>query len=471
MFHNDVQTQHINNWKRSTNDHPINRILTTYFHSDKQIRNSPSMVRSNNHKSETNHILQRQRVIRSFLNKPDETESFVRKPSAPSGKHKVSPTTSISSPHVLFAELNEQQSTNNNNRPQTIKKELERQSPILIRRHRTLLENLSIQQRSDITNIYRHYLPASTPTHGTFRNNMSPSFLFDKTSIQINNRISTPHIKPLHYSKTISEHDLKQHAFNSKDHPQNSFVPLHRWTPILSEQGNAQSRITNSFSRSKSYVSKYSIKRHFNFVQSERTNPNSKISNIQDFYFSPRSFTSSRCDSDANKKKHRKKTMVDECNFHREDSKWNNSVVSDEDESISADGNSSTSTCTSQVSLSQYDVTSSANGLSDERDLSFSPNLSVGTSNSPLQRPPSKRSLSRRRTYNIALPTVTENVNAEETDMKSILDKLYALQNNVLYENATEQSIDDEESLTFQLLNQQETGFEKTISKSKKRQM
>ncbi|CAF1296901.1 unnamed protein product [Rotaria magnacalcarata] len=467
MFHNDVQTQHINNWKRSTNDHPINRILTTYFHSDKQIRNSPSMVRSNNHKSETNHILQRQRLIRSFLNKPDETESLIRKPLASSGKHKVSPTTSISSPHVLFAELNEQQSTNNNNRPQTIKKELERQSPTLIRRHRTLLENLSIQERSDITNIYGHYLPSPTPTHVTLRNNISPSFLCDKSSLQINNRISTPHIKPLHYSKTISENNLKQHAFNSKDYPQNNFLPMHRWTPILSEQGKAHSRITNSFSRSKSYLSKYSIKRHFNLIQSERTNPNSKISNIQDFCISPRSFTSSRCDSDANKKKHQKKTVVDEW----EDSKWNNSVVSDEDESVSADGNSSTSTCTSQVSLPQYDVTSSANGLSDERDLSFSPNLFTGTSNSPMQRPPSKRSLSRRRTYNIALPTVTENVNAEETDMKNILDKLYALQNNVLYEKATEQSIDDEESLTFQLLNQQETDFEKKISKSKKRQI
>ncbi|CAF0816007.1 unnamed protein product [Rotaria sordida] len=74
MFNNDVQTPSTNNWKRNNNEHPIDRILTAYFHTNKQIRNSQSNTRSNNDKSETSHIMQRQRVIRSFLNKPDETE-------------------------------------------------------------------------------------------------------------------------------------------------------------------------------------------------------------------------------------------------------------------------------------------------------------------------------------------------------------------------------------------------------------
>lgn len=74
MFHNDTQTQHTNNWKRVTNEHPINRILTSYFNTDKKTKNSNSNVQSNNQKSETNHIMQRQRVIRSFLNRSDESE-------------------------------------------------------------------------------------------------------------------------------------------------------------------------------------------------------------------------------------------------------------------------------------------------------------------------------------------------------------------------------------------------------------
>jgi hypothetical protein len=71
MFHDDVQTQLTNNnWKRNINGHPVDRILTAYFNPTNPIRHA----QSNNYKSETKHIIPRQRVIRSFLNKPDEIE-------------------------------------------------------------------------------------------------------------------------------------------------------------------------------------------------------------------------------------------------------------------------------------------------------------------------------------------------------------------------------------------------------------
>jgi hypothetical protein len=52
--------------------------------------------------------------------------------------------------------------------------------------------------------------------------------------------------------------------------------------------------------------------------------------------------------------------------------------------------------------------------------------------------------------------------------MKKILEKIYALQNNDLNGKKFESTVGDEDSLTFQLLNQQETEFEKKLSKSRK---
>jgi hypothetical protein len=74
MFHDDLQIQPANNWKRNTNEHPIDRILTGYVNTNHQIRNSQPNTKSNTYKSETKHIIQRQRVIKSFLNKQDEIE-------------------------------------------------------------------------------------------------------------------------------------------------------------------------------------------------------------------------------------------------------------------------------------------------------------------------------------------------------------------------------------------------------------
>lgn len=71
MFHHDVQTQVTNNWKRNNNEPPIDRIFTGYIHG---MKNSQTNIRPNHYKSETNYIIQRQRVIRAFLNKSDESE-------------------------------------------------------------------------------------------------------------------------------------------------------------------------------------------------------------------------------------------------------------------------------------------------------------------------------------------------------------------------------------------------------------
>jgi hypothetical protein len=71
MFHHDVQIQVGNNRKRNSHEHPIDRILTGSFN---PMKNSQTNIRTNKYRSETNYIIQRQRAIRSFLNKSDENE-------------------------------------------------------------------------------------------------------------------------------------------------------------------------------------------------------------------------------------------------------------------------------------------------------------------------------------------------------------------------------------------------------------
>jgi hypothetical protein len=53
--------------------------------------------------------------------------------------------------------------------------------------------------------------------------------------------------------------------------------------------------------------------------------------------------------------------------------------------------------------------------------------------------------------------------------MKKILEKISILRKKIIQEKNFDLSIDDETSLTFQLLNEQETEFEKKVtSKSRK---
>jgi hypothetical protein len=80
-----------------------------------------------------------------------------------------------------------------------------------------------------------------------------------------------------------------------------------------------------------------------------------------------------------------------------EDLKSNHDVISDEDELISVDGNSSISTCNSQVSISQSDHSFSSNSKPKVQRLSI------------------KRKIPRRPAYNNALSPVAEYHDDDET--------------------------------------------------------
>ena len=54
-------------------------------------------------------------------------------------------------------------------------------------------------------------------------------------------------------------------------------------------------------------------------------------------------------------------------------------------------------------------------------------------------------------------------------DVNEILEKLYALQNEEIHGKRLDLSLDDEDSLTFQLLNQRDTDFEKSLSTLRRR--
>ncbi len=64
------KTQFSNHWKGNMNEHPIYRVLIGF----NQMKKSQANSRSKNYRSEAKNIIQRQRVIRSFLNKPDDNE-------------------------------------------------------------------------------------------------------------------------------------------------------------------------------------------------------------------------------------------------------------------------------------------------------------------------------------------------------------------------------------------------------------
>ena len=74
MYHNDLQIHVSNNSKRNINEHPIDRILTGVFNTNNQMKNSQLNTKSNNYKSDTKFIIQRQRNLRAFLNKQDDFE-------------------------------------------------------------------------------------------------------------------------------------------------------------------------------------------------------------------------------------------------------------------------------------------------------------------------------------------------------------------------------------------------------------
>ncbi|UJR27027.1 hypothetical protein I4U23_008331 [Adineta vaga] len=400
MFHDDIQTQLTHSIKRNTNEHPIDRIYAEHYNVTHLMKNSSIKIPSDDYKSETKHIIQRQRVIRSFLNKSDEIDfqPSPRKPIILDTQPTFLSITSISSlPSPSISELNDQ-STNNNNRQQKI----DRHSPLLIRRHRPTMENVSFnQQMLDTPNASPNQLSFSLPTSFIFRNRPSRVVRSDRSSYKIKDRISSPRIKTLKYTKPSNE--IKQNLFNSKSTYQNksSLIPI--LTSTLIEQETTHNRTLTDTLRSKSQPVRLPKSRLSHQLQLERINTTLKSNDLQDLYISPRLVYSSQQDMDIHTNSMQKKESILE---EWEDLKSNaTDVVSDEDESIHSSGNSSTSTCHSQTYIEENQDKSSTfilgNGLPESQHSSIQRKI-----------PPRRR---RRHAYNIPLPPVVEHDEEEET--------------------------------------------------------
>ncbi len=234
-------------------------------------------------------------------------QSSIRKPITIDTEPKFLSITSMSSPQLLFSESNEQ-STNNNNRQQTIKKELDRQSSLFIRGHRPTIENLSPNpQVLDMTNISENQLSLTIPPNFLFRNKPSRVFLSNRSSFKINDRISSPRIKPSNYSKTVN--DVKQILFHPKSIHRKNSLPTPIWTPTLTEQDLTHTRTLAGILRSKSHLSKFFRNRQ----SQKRTNTNLKPTDIQDLYISPRLVNNPQHELEMNKNTCNKGSIVDEC--------------------------------------------------------------------------------------------------------------------------------------------------------------
>ena len=204
------------------------------------------------------------REMSNFLNTTSNYfQLSIEKPTTNSTNSKTISITTNPSPHLLFAELNEQ-STNNNNRSQMIKREFEQQwSSMSIRHHR-------------------------------------PTLLF-----KTNNRIASTFKK-----KTINEEIPKQNKLND-------LLSIHRYTATLSEQTMNYNRTLNDNLRSKSYSSKHNINcwNHHHQSLSERKNTNSKAIDNRSLSISPRLLINSHHEFDMKTKRNRKGLIDDECKF------------------------------------------------------------------------------------------------------------------------------------------------------------
>jgi hypothetical protein len=129
--------------------------------------------------------------------------------------------------------------------------------------------------------------------------------------------MSSPRLKPLMYSKTISEGTSRQYIFNPKSIQQINSFPPHTKTPTLSEQGTLHTRTLNDIIHSKTHLSKTITNRRHHQLQTERMNTNPKINYIQDLYISPRLLSNPHHDLEVNKKIHKKGFISDECKLTR----------------------------------------------------------------------------------------------------------------------------------------------------------
>ncbi|CAF1162191.1 unnamed protein product [Rotaria sp. Silwood1] len=286
--------------------------------------------------------------------------------------------------NLLYTELNK--SPTKNNYQQKIKRDLDRQSPILIRRHCSKLENLSPhQESSDVHNIFGNQLQTTLSSHhSTSQNKSSRRFLLNQ--------------KPLNYSKTISAGTIKHNTCNAK-----VLYPLQMpiWTPILPEKEETRTRIL----RSKTHSLKHSNNRDHQLKQG-KTNLNSKQKFIPKLYITSR-LTNNHLEMFT---KTNIKDFVDEW----EDSESNICTLSDSEESIVTHCNGPLFNQNLQVNNKNSDYFALSTLISNQQSL-FS---SLSNGNSELK--PAKITSLRQHAYSTPLPPVVEHANDEE-----IYDDIY----------------------------------------------
>jgi len=168
---------------------------------------------------------------------------------------------------------------------------------------------------SDITNITGNQLSITISRNFIFRNKPSRVSLSDRPSYKIDERISSPRLKSLNYSKTISETIQKQNVYIPKLIHQNPSLRTHTWTPKLTEQNSNYTRALANILRVKSQLSKQSTNRHQHQLQSERINTNLKANYIQDLYISSRSLNNPQHEYEINKKIPKPRFVIEECRF------------------------------------------------------------------------------------------------------------------------------------------------------------
>ncbi|CAF2585515.1 unnamed protein product [Rotaria sp. Silwood2] len=275
--------------------------------------------------------------------------------------------------NLLYTELNE--SSIKNNHQIKIKRDLDQQSPILIRRLCPKLENLSShQQPFDINDAFGNKLQPTLSPHSTFRG-------------------FSLHQKPLNYSKTIGEGTIKHNVYNAKlSHPLQ--IPI--WTPILPEKEETHTRILHS----KAYSLKHSNNRDHQFKKI-KTNLDEKQNFIPELYITSRSTN--------NRLKIIKKTNIKDSFDEWEDSDSSIPSLTDDEESVITHCDSPLFMQNPQINIEKSDYFVCSTLVSDPH-LLFS---SSSNDNSELK--PAKITNLRQHAYGTPLPPVVEHANDEET--------------------------------------------------------
>ena len=333
---------------------------------------------SNNYQSETRQILQRQRLLRSFLHKSDENEIIspsIRKPITIATKPKSLTIKSIPTANIFYNQWNF--------RNTNMKKELQRQSAIFVRRPNLIEENSTSPFVPSPDTAGAHLLTSrfnfvtSSPTKRRHAFPLSPlsessSFHLRSTSVNVpKSRKILPNQpqKPIHRS-----HEL--------------IVP--KWTPTLFSEDDFHHSTSNNFFTSKSLIGKYPSRDS----PSRNLKRKKPLMNL-DFYLSHQVSLFSP--------DHRytmNKTLQDEFDhcfgspLDMDSSPILDEPFSDEDEPILGDDESSMATCNSR--------------LINERS----------SSSSDTQRHllPIKRQSTRRRLYHIGLPPVFEQLDDDREE-------------------------------------------------------